>query len=105
MTYWILCCKRARTMNKLEEARAKIEEIDRDMAKLFEARMQAVVQVAEYKKENNIPIFDPVREKALIEKNIQYIQTDDLKRYYTEYFETQLKVSKDYQKTILKLED
>lgn len=92
-------------MNKLEEARAKIEEIDRDMAKLFEARMQAVVQVAEYKRENNIPIFDPVREKALIEKNIQYIQTDDLKRYYTEYFETQLKVSKDYQKTILKLED
>ena len=45
-------------MNKLEESRIKIDEIDTKMRELFEARMEAVRGVAEYKKENAMPIFD-----------------------------------------------
>lgn len=92
-------------MSKLDEARVKIEAIDRQMAALFEERMKAVVEVAEYKKENGMAIFDAEREKALLEKNIQYIQNDDLKRYYREYFEGQLTVSKNYQKKLMNIED
>ena len=56
-------------MNKLEESRIKIDEIDTKMRELFEARMEAVRGVAEYKKENAMPIFDEKREKAVIIKN------------------------------------
>ena len=45
-------------MTDLENARDGINEIDRKMAELFEKRMNLVVQVAEYKKENGLPVCD-----------------------------------------------
>ena len=36
-------------MDQLQQARAQIDEIDARMAALFEQRMQAVGQVAQYK--------------------------------------------------------
>lgn len=36
-------------MDQLQQARAQIDEIDAKMAALFEQRMQAVGQVAQYK--------------------------------------------------------
>ena len=45
-------------MNKLEEARKSINEIDAEIAKLFEKRMEASKLVAEYKKENGLSILD-----------------------------------------------
>ena len=35
-------------MNQLEQARIRIDEVDRQMAALFEQRMDAVRQVIEY---------------------------------------------------------
>ena len=35
-------------MNKLEQARTQIDAIDREMAKLFEARLDAVKDVIAY---------------------------------------------------------
>ena len=43
-------------MSKLDDARLKINEIDKEMAKLFESRMEASHAVAEYKKENGLSI-------------------------------------------------
>lgn len=61
-------------MNKLEQARAQIDAIDREMAKLYEARLDAVKDVIAYKIENDLPILDSGREQAVIEKNLQFIQ-------------------------------
>ena len=44
-------------MNLLNEARIKINEIDKKMIVLFEERMNAVLDVLKYKKEHNFPIF------------------------------------------------
>ena len=41
----------------LNKARIEINAIDKDMADLFVRRMKAVKTVAEYKKENNLPIY------------------------------------------------
>lgn len=60
-------------MNKLEEARKVINEVDKEVAALFQKRMQAVEDVILYKLENNMPIFDGGREKQVIEKNCAYI--------------------------------
>lgn len=89
-------------MSKLDDARRKINQIDEEMLKLFEERMQAVQCVAEYKKENHLPIFDETREKTIIDKNLSLLHTKELEQYYRIFFEGVLKSSKEYQKDLMK---
>ena len=55
-------------MEDLKKIREKITDIDNRMAGLFEARMQQVAKVAEYKRQNGLPIYDPKREAEVIAK-------------------------------------
>lgn len=87
-------------MNKLEQARAVINEVDSEMAKLFEKRMLAVKEVIEYKLENSLEIYDASREEAVIERNLKLIQNPDLKEFYREYIINMMKLSKQYQQKI-----
>ena len=87
-------------MNQLEEARVIINEVDKEMASLFEKRMKAVKEVIAYKMENDLPIYDESREKIVIEKNKEYIQDKELVSYYEDFLKYMMKVSKDYQKDI-----
>ena len=52
---------------ELEELRNQIDQIDNDLVKLFTARMQLAAQVADYKKEQNLPIYVPARERAILQ--------------------------------------
>ena len=87
-------------MNKLENARIEINKIDKEMAKLFERRMKAVEDVIEYKIENNMDIFDSSREKEVIEKNTKLLENDKYSKYYVEFIENLMNISKKYQKKI-----
>ena len=60
-------------MNKLEEARIKINEIDKEMAALFVKRMEAAKLVSEYKVERGLPILDQNRENEVIAKNSSFV--------------------------------
>lgn len=84
-------------MNLLDEARIKINEIDKEMVKLFEARMKAVLDVLKYKKEHNLPVFDENREIELIKKNIECLNDKSLKEYYLIFLNGMLEASKKYQ--------
>ncbi len=84
-------------MNKLEKARLSIEEIDKEMVELFEKRFNAVKDVIEYKKENNLPINDSSREEFLINKNLGFLQDKALEKYYIEFIKSMFIVSKKYQ--------
>ncbi len=53
-------------MDQLQQARAQIDEIDAKMAALFEQRMQAVGQVAQYKARTGKQVFDPAREALVL---------------------------------------
>lgn len=88
-------------MNKLEEARVEINRIDREIAGLFEERMKQVESVIAYKIENNLPILDSSREKEVIERNLKLLQNKNLEKYYIDFLENMMKISKDYQKEIL----
>ncbi len=46
-------------MDALEQARAEIDEVDAQLAALFERRMAAVLQVAEYKRAHGLPFTTP----------------------------------------------
>lgn len=88
-------------MNKLENARKTINQIDQEMAALYEKRMNAVQEVLAYKKENGLPVFDASREQEVIERNLEHIQNPDYKPFYKEFLHHVMENSKDYQKTLL----
>lgn len=84
-------------MDELKKARESINEIDEEMAKLFEKRMQAASSIAKYKKEHGLPITDAKREAELIEKNQERVNDPVIREYYTQYLRAMFKVSKEYQ--------
>ena len=88
-------------MNKLEEARLIINEVDLEMIELFKKRMKASKMVAEHKKENNLPVLDKAREEALIAKNVSHLNDKELEKYYLTFLEGVLTASKDYQKDLI----
>ena len=88
-------------MTDLENARDGINEIDRKMAELFEKRMNLVVQVAEYKKENGLPVFDSSREKQVIERCVRFIKDENLRSYYVQFIQDLMDISKKYQHKLL----
>jgi chorismate mutase/prephenate dehydratase len=84
-------------MSKLDDARLIINDCDKELINIFKKRMSAARLVAEYKKENNLPILDKNREDLIIEKNINLLNDKELEEYYLEFFKSLLKVSKDFQ--------
>ena len=93
--------KEGARLNQLDKAREKINAIDVQMRELFEQRMKAVEEVAEYKLKNNMKIFDPDREAEVIEKNSIKMQNEKLKPYYREYIQAVMDISKRYQESIV----
>lgn len=88
-------------MEKLTQARARINEIDAQIAPLFEARMRAVEDVIAYKLENGLPVFDAAREDALLERNSAFIQDEAYRPYYTDFQRAVMRVSKQYQRSLI----
>jgi len=52
----------------LTQIRNEIDSIDDQLVQLFCKRMELSSQVAQYKKANNLPIFVPARERAILQK-------------------------------------
>lgn len=88
-------------MNTLEHQRKIINEIDKEMLKLFEKRMLSVKEIALYKKDNNLPIFDIEREQAIIKQNSEYLQNNCYKDYYIDFFKYLMDISKKYQEKVM----
>ena len=88
-------------MKDLTEVRKKINEVDKQIASLFEQRMILARDVAKYKQEHALPIFDSVREKQVIENNLEYIDDDVIKEYYVSFMEQTMDISKRYQDRLI----
>ena len=88
-------------MDKLTEARAIINRVDAEMAKLFTERMHAAAMVAAYKKEHGLPILDASREGEVIERGVARIEEDALKEYYVSFLKGMMSISRSYQRELL----
>lgn len=88
-------------MTELDKARLEINRIDKEMAFLFEQRMNASKTVAEYKRLNGIRVTDTAREKEVIKRNSALIQNEDYKSYYINFLESNMEISKRYQHRLL----
>jgi chorismate mutase-like protein len=52
----------------LEELRRGIDAVDQQILKLLHERVRLVVAVGEYKRERGMPVYDPARERALLDR-------------------------------------
>ena len=80
----------------LSEIRSQIDGIDRELVDLFCRRMALSAQVADYKKENNLPVYVPARERAILQQVAQQAGEDfekDARILYSMIFE----LSRGYQ--------
>ena len=84
-------------MADIDDYRVRIDEIDREITKLFEERMDVVLNVARYKMENNLPIFNRDREDEVIEKNIGYLKNKDYSGELKEFYNDLMEVSRHLQ--------
>lgn len=83
--------------NKLLNLRERINSIDQELVKLFEKRMETVAEIAEYKKLNNMEIFDSGREREVIERVVSLLENENLKEYAEFFIEDLMTLSKQYQ--------
>ncbi len=88
-------------MDGLEQARATINEADREMAKLFARRMEAVRQVSAYKQAHGLPVLDASRERAVVENNAALYPDGETKAYYIDFLQDVMDLSKRYQHRLL----
>ena len=88
-------------MTDLEKARIMINDADREMARLFEKRMDAVKLVTAYKKENCLPVEDLSREEEMINRNAAAIRNEDYRSYYVSFLRSAIELSKKMQHRLL----
>ncbi len=87
--------------NSLDEARRKINDIDREMAALFEKRMTAAEAIAEYKMERGLAVYDGAREDEVIRQNSALIKDERVREYYVNFLRATMSVSREYQSRIM----
>jgi len=81
---------------ELKDYRDMIDEIDENIVYLFAQRMVLSAKIADYKKENNLPIYVPEREQEILKK-ISQMARPDLDKYTRELFSLIFELSRSYQ--------
>ena len=87
-------------MKDIKDIRSKINEIDDKMRELFEERMRAVREVAEYKMANALPILDAERERENIARGAAMLEDEQIRPYYVSFLESNMAISRSYQKML-----
>lgn len=90
-------------MTKLDEYRVEIDEIDREIVQLFEKRMETVLKVANYKKENEMEVLQSSREEVVLQKAVANLKDKKYEDDIREVFELLMRLSRNSQKKELGL--
>lgn len=89
-------------MNELEKCREEIDEIDKQLMELFERRLEVAVKVAEYKEENNLPIYNGERESQVISNNVRRLKDDRYEILARRFLIGVMELSRELQKEVIK---
>lgn len=82
----------------LEALRLEIDEIDQEMVRLFEARMEVAGKIAEAKREMDKPIYDESRENIVLEKNADRLLHQEWRTELQAVYRELMKQSREIQK-------
>ena len=84
----------------LNELRERINETDKEIVDLFVRRMSISADIAEYKRQNSLPVLDSARERELLDK-VASLSGDGMENYTRELYITIMKLSRDYQNAVI----
>ena len=87
----------------LQELRRQIDGIDGELIRLFLQRMDVSVEIAKYKQQNHLPVYDPVREREKLD-GLQKLAGADRASAAAELFALLFALSRAEQERILRLE-
>ena len=80
----------------IQQLRNEIDTIDEELVQLFCRRMDVAAQVADYKRENHLPIFVPAREREIL-ANVAQKAGDEMGNYTRVLYSMLFELSRSYQ--------
>ena len=83
----------------LTELREQIDAVDRELLPLFTARMKLSARVAEYKRENGLPVYDAAREAVILDRVEE--SAGAFGPYARRLYEALMRESRAYQEELL----
>lgn len=84
----------------LQTCRNDISAIDEQIVALFQKRMALSKEIALYKKENRLPIYDSERERAVLNR-VTALAGEELADFTGVLYQTMFDVSRSYQHTVI----
>lgn len=89
---------------EIGQLREEIDAIDKEMLALFEKRMRVSTEIAEYKRVNNLPVYDGKREREKI-ASAASTASEGMKDYAKNFMTELMDFSKCYQRQVLNKKD
>lgn len=81
--------------------RQELDEIDRELVRLFERRTEVSRQVADYKRENNLPVLDAGREEQVLWSRVEMLSDKTLEKSVRALFMEIMRLSRLTQEDML----
>lgn len=83
----------------LDELRREIDEVDRELVRLFEKRMEISQEIGRYKRENGLAVTDAARERDLLEKRAGQLKNPGLSGSLRQFFTLLMETGKQLQRS------
>ena len=80
----------------IKDLRSQIDAIDEEFVSLFVKRMNISAQIADYKKENGLPILVPAREREIL-RDVSEMAGEDMANYTRVLYSMIFELSRSYQ--------
>ena len=82
---------------ELDLARREIRDVDEEMLRLFERRMEAVRKVAAEKERLGLPVEDPAQEARVLAELAPKLPSGPIRAFYVQFQQGVMDVSKRWQ--------
>jgi chorismate mutase/prephenate dehydratase len=87
--------------NDIIELRKRIDLVDNKLLILIKTRLNIVTEIANIKKDFNLPISDPEREKEIIDRLINETEQIHYRKHIEAFFKEIFRISKEWQEWIV----
>lgn len=91
-------------MRSLEECRLALDEVDRDIVRLFEQRMMIARDVARCKMARDLPVLDRSREEIVLASRMSMLQDGHFSPGVRRLYECIMALSREEQERLLREE-
>ncbi|MGN1020998.1 MAG: chorismate mutase [Aristaeellaceae bacterium] len=89
-------------MRELQDVRAELDGVDRELVRLFERRMALSREVARYKLAHGLPVLDTARETQVLDSRAAMLDDPALEENVRALFACIMALSRSEQERLLK---